>query len=214
MRNKKFTALLLASLLSLSLVFLGCGKKVTAQECAQVLWDINVKFDTSNVSKLNAKEEDVQALLEKSKKEEKVNLKNTYTAAGLTVTDEQIDQIYTGVVNAVGKTNVKVEEVSNDGQTADIKYITTYVDEGKLDKKASEEAFAMVQALNLTSQKEALEKLSEVYMANLLNELKNVSISGETKEKVYKFVKKDKIWLPEDQEKFAEDITKLVTNQI
>lgn len=214
MRNNKFTALLLVTLLSLGLMFSGCSKKVTAQESAQVLWDINVKYDTSNVSKLNAKEEEVQASLEKNKNQEKINLKNTYKAAGITVTDEQIDQIYTAVVEAVGKTTVKVEELSNDGQAAEIKYITTYIDEAALDKKASDEAFSNVQALNINSQKEAMEKLSEVYIDNLLNELKNVTISGETKEKVYKFVKKDNIWLPEDQEKFAEDITKLVTNQI
>ena len=40
MKNKKFTALVLITMLLLSCVVTGCGKKFTAKECAQIYWEI------------------------------------------------------------------------------------------------------------------------------------------------------------------------------
>ena len=65
MKNKKFTALLLVSILVLSCVVTGCGKQITPKECAQIWWEIAFN-DMSNVSKVNITEEQSKTILEKS----------------------------------------------------------------------------------------------------------------------------------------------------
>lgn len=213
MKNKKFTALLLLTMLLLSCVVTGCGNSITAKECAQIFWDMGVEYDTSNVSKLNRKEEDEKVNIEKVKETEKDTLKNAYTAQGLTVTDEQMAEFYNATLELFKKATVTIEEVSNDGKKAEIKYKTTYVDITKIATKASTEAVESVKTLGLTNQKEIKDKYSELVMKNLVNEVKNATFSEDTKERTYTFTKQDKIWVPDNQETFGKKLGELVSGQ-
>ena len=213
MKNKKFTALLLITMLLLSCVVTGCGKEFTAKESAQIYWELG-SGDTSNISKINMKEEDAKADIEKNKEEGIKTLKDAYAAKGLTATDEQIAKFYDVASELVKKATVTIEEVSNDGKTAQIKYKTTYIDAAKLGTKASNDAAESVKALGLTNQKEAMDKYSELLLENLVNEYKNATFSEDTKEKTYTFTKKDKIWVPEgDEKEFVKNLGGLVAGQ-
>src|SRR5471030_1779748 len=198
MKNEKFTALLLVSMLLLSFVVTGCGKDVTAQECSQVLWDINVKRDISSASKLNLKEEDAKASVDKDMIQAKEALKESFTDAQINFTDAQLEDVCNGLLEAYGKITVKIEEVSNDGKKAQIKYTTTYFDLSALDEKAANDALSSVQSSVLTDETQLTNKFSELYIQNLISELKNATISTDTKDKTYTFVKQGKVWIPED----------------
>ncbi|BCZ44942.1 DUF5105 domain-containing protein [Clostridium gelidum] len=213
MKNKKFTALLLITMLLLSCVVTGCGKEFTAKESAQIYWELG-SGDISNISKINMKEEDAKADIEKNKAEGIKTLKTQYAAQGLTSTDEQMTKILDAANELVKKATVTIEEVSNDGKAAQIKYKTTYVDMTKLGTKAGNDALESVKALGLTDQKQAMDKYSELSLENLANELKNATFSEDTKEKNYTFTKKDKFWVPEgDQKQFIQNLGQLVAGQ-
>lgn len=214
MKNKKFAILLLVTILLLSLIGTGCGKKVTAQECAQVLWDMDIKHDTSNISKLKLKEQDGKDAIDKDMKNAKDKLRQGFTVNQIKFTDAQLDDVCNALSDAYGKANVKIEEVSNDDKTAQIKYTTTYIDIGQLAKKASDDALTSVKSSGITDKSQAVDKFSELYIQNLITQLKNPAISTDTKDKTYKFVKKDNVWLPEDATTFGESLGQLVTNQI
>ncbi len=59
-----------------------------------------------------------------------------------------------------------------------------------------------------------MDKLSELYIQNLMTQLKNPAIITNTKDKTYKFVKKDNVWILENATTFGENLGQLVTNQI
>lgn len=213
MKNKKFTALLLVSILLLSCVFTGCGKEITPKECAQVWWEIAFN-DMSNVSKINITEEQSKTILEKSTEKNLSTLKTTFTSQGLIVTDEQIKEYFEAVTEASKKATVTIEEVSNDGKTSQVKYKTTYIDANKMATKAANEAVESVKALGLTNQKEAMTKYSELVIKNLITEFKNATFSEDTNEKTYTFTKKDKIWAPENQETLSIELGGLIAGKI
>lgn len=213
MKNKKFTALLLVSILVLSCVVTGCGKQITPKECAQIWWEIAFN-DMSNVSKVNITEEQSKTILEKSTEKNLSTLKTTFTSQGLTVTDEQIKEYFEAVIEASKKATVTIEEVSNDGKTAQVKYKTTYIDANKMATKAANEAVESVKALGLTNQKEAMAKYSELVIKNLITEFKNATFSEDTNEKTYTFTKKDKIWAPENQETLSTELGGLIAGKI
>jgi len=214
MKNKKNILLLLISMLLLSLTVTGCGKEVTAQECAQVLWDMNVKRDISNVSKIGLKEEDGKKVLNKDIKAAKDELTEIFTDAEMKFTDKQVEDVCSALLESYGKVNVKVEEVSNDGKKSEIKYTTTYFDLVTLDEKASTDAVKSIEGLGITNETEVANKFSELYIQNLIYEFKNVAVSKDTKEKTYTFLKEGMVWVPEDKTSFGTSIGQFITNQI
>ena len=214
MKNNKFIALLLTSILFLSLIVTSCSKEATAQECAQVLWDMNVRRDISNISKIGLKEEDGKAVLNNDIIEAKEELRETFVDAEMKFTDKQLEDVCNSLLESYNKITVKVEEVSNDGKKAEIKYTTTYFDLVTLDEKASNDAVKSSEELGLTNETEIINKFSELYIQNLIYEFKNVTVSTDTKEKTYTFLKKGTIWIPEDKTNFGTSIGQFITNQI
>jgi hypothetical protein len=214
MKNIKKISLLLTSILLLSLIITDCSKEVTAQECAQVFWDMNVKRDISNISKINLKEEDGKNDLNNDMRVAKEELKDIFTDAGMKFTDKQVEDVCNALLESYGKVTVKVEEVSNDGKSAKIKYTTTYFDLATLDEKASNDAYKVIDVLGITDETEILNKYSELYIQNLINEFKNVTINKNNKEKVYTFLKEGTVWVPEDRKNFGTSIGQFITNQI
>lgn len=214
MKNKKFTSLILVAMLALSLLVTGCGKKITSQESAQVLWDMNVKHDTSNVSKIGMKDEDAKKAIDNDMSKAKESLKTTFTQSQLKYTDAQLDDVCNALLTAYGKMTVKIDEVSNDGKKAQVKFNTTYIDLNAIDEKAANDALQKVQSSGITNQSEFMDKASEEYINNLVNALNNVTPSSDTKEKTYAFVKEGNTWLPEDKTNFGTSLGQLITNQI
>lgn len=214
MRNEKFISLILASILLLSLIVTGCSNKVTAQECAQVFWDMNVKRDISNISKINLNEEDGKNALTNDMKAAKEELKEIFIDAEMNFTDKQVEDVCNALLESYGKITVKVDEVSNDGKKAEIKYTATYFDLATLDERASTDAVSLIEVLGIKDETEVINKYSEFYIENLIHELKNSTVSTGTKEKTYTFLKAGLVWVPEDKANFGTSIGQFITNQV
>lgn len=213
MKNKKFTSMLLVAMLLLSCVVTGCGKSITPKECAQVWWELSFD-DTTNVSKLKMKEAEVKSQIEESNKKEISKLKRSFSAEGMTITDEQVKAFYNAMIEVSKKATVTIDEVSNDGKIAEVKYKSNYIDMNQIATKAIEDAIASVQELGLTSEKEIQNKYAELFMKNLTDGIKNAKFSDDTKEVTYKLTKKDGIWTPDNQEDLADKLNDLFLGEI
>jgi len=212
MKNKKFTALVLITMLLLSCVVTGCGKSITPKECAQVYWEIAM-YDSSNATKLNMKADEAKAECDKMIKSDKKKIKDSYTAQKLTVTDEQIDALFNAIVEASKKANITIDEVSNDGKKAEVKYKTTYIDMNQIVTKAQKDAQASAQASGITNQKELMAKYSELFMANYVDGIKNATFSKDTKEKTFTFTKTDKVWIADKKDTMGQELGGLFLGQ-
>ena len=126
----------------------------------------------------------------------------------------QYNVLHIFYLESYGKVTVKVEEVSNDGKKAQIKYTTTYFDLATLDEKASTDAVKSIEGLGITNETEVINKVSELYIQNLIYEFKNVTVSTDTKQKTYTFVKEGTVWIPEDKTNFGTSVGQFITNQI
>lgn len=212
MKNKKFTSLVLVMVLLLSCVVTGCGKSITPKECAQVYLEMAM-YDTSNATKLNMKVDEAKAKNDKMIESDKKKLKDAYTAQKLTVTDAQIDAFFNATTEVLKKASVTIDEVSNDGKKAEIKYKTTYIDMTKIATKAANDALATAQASGITNQKELMAKYSELFMGNLVDGIKNATFSTDTKEKTYTFTKTDKVWIADKQDTLGLELGALISGQ-
>lgn len=110
MKNRKSIILALVTVLLFSFAVMGCGSKATPKESAQILWDVKLKSDISNIKKLGGKEEDGQKLLDSSKQGEKQLLKTNLAKTGLKVTDDQLENVYNALMEACAKNTVTIEE--------------------------------------------------------------------------------------------------------
>ena len=214
MKNKKSIILTLITILLFSFVVIGCGEKVSPKESAQILWDVKINGDVSGIEKLGGKDDDGQKLLDASKKAEMQLLKTNMTASGLKVSDEQLESIYSAILEACNKNSVTIEEVSKSGDSAEVKIKCTYIDEVAIDEKAADDAVNAVQNLGITNESELLKKGTELYIDNLINGLKNAEVSSDTVEKTFAFKKDGNgYWMPDSPSDYITNIAKMATNQ-
>lgn len=212
MRTKKKILLALISVLAFSLLMVGCGTKATPTESAQIYWDALVKNDTANVEKVNLADEDVQKFIDNSFTKTKNELKLMLSKSGLSITNEQCDKLVQDVYDLGKKATVKVEEVSNDGKTAEIKYTVNYIDLNSTIQEAQTETVSEIKSLGLANTPSAQTKIMEIYLNKISDKLQLSEPSSQTVEETVKFVKNKNVWNPEDVENFASKVINMPSN--
>ncbi|MBU5483442.1 DUF5105 domain-containing protein [Clostridium sp. MSJ-11] len=212
MKKGRKSLLLSLVLIVISIMVIGCSSKpkVAADETAKILFDFYIKGDQEALAKIKLPKEQIEEISKIQKDETMKTIKNNFAVAGLKVSDAQVNEIYTARASALKKLSAETEIVSENDESADVKLKTTYINEIALDEKAATNAIQEVEKLNITNQEEILNKLTEVYIKNLINEYKNVQPSSDLKEQTFKFEIKEKTWLPQDIETFSMGIVKLV----
>ncbi|MCY6960282.1 DUF5105 domain-containing protein [Clostridium brassicae] len=211
MKKVKKSLVVLMCLLFIPVMLLGCSNKpkVSAEETAKILFNFYIKGDESGLSKISMPEDKVKELSEFHKKTIKNGIKNEFLKEGLTLKDDQLEQIYNARIDALKKVTVTTEKISEDDKEAEVKIKSTYFNEGKLNEDAAKAAIEEVKKLKLTNQKEALDKLLDAYVKKAKEAYKNVKPSTDTKEKTFKFNIVEKVWMPKDMNKFATEIGSL-----
>lgn len=209
MKNKKFLSMLMVVVLMMSFAITGCGKKIEPKEAAQVWWEIAFN-NTANVSKINLKESDATAAIEKEKQEVVDELKTQFSAQGISFSDDKFTELYNALIDTSKKANVTIEEVSNDGKTAEVKFTSNHIDYAGIITQATTDALESIQASGMTDPNEAKDKYMELYMENLINGIKNAKFSDDTKTLNYKLTMKDNVWQPDSADDFSDKITNLV----
>ncbi|WP_315118395.1 DUF5105 domain-containing protein [uncultured Clostridium sp.] len=212
MKKGKKSLVLSLMLLVISIMVIGCSSKpkVAADETAKILFDFYIKGDQESLEKIKLSKDQIAEIAKIQKDETMKTLKNNFIVAGLKVSDDQINEIYTARASALKKLSAETEIVSENNESVDVKLKANYIDEVAIDEKAATDAVQEVEKLNITNQEEILNKLTDVYIKNLIKEYNNVQPSSDLKEQTFKFDIKEKIWMPQDMDAFSKGIANLV----
>ena len=217
---KKLIVMITMLALGSGLALTGCGKDEVAppKTAAKAFYDLYVLTDSTEIIKLGLTEDEAKTILDAQRNAVKQATKKNFTTAGLSIDDAKLNEIVDAQFAALKKLSAEIEEVSVNGDTAEVKITTKYVDIAGADQKACDDAEAQVLALNLTSQSEALKKFAEIYSQNIIDNFKAVDPSTDTKNETYTFKKmtynvggKNKdIWAPQDANAFGASLGKLI----
>lgn len=213
MKNKKTIILVIAQMLALCFMMVGCGNKTTPEEYAKIFWDFKLKQDTTNVSKLGFTEEESQEIIDNAKKAEKEDLKSMLSEiTEADFLDSQIDQIYEKYIEALSKNEVTVERVSKSKDTSEVKIITTYIDITTMIFDSKNKTYEDVNEMRLKTDEGIQYNIASIFTKYFTEELEKVEISSEKAEKSFKFVLKDGgCWIPEDSQEFMVSIGEMST---
>ena len=137
---KKIATLLLTTFM-LSIAMVGCGEKIESPELVtESYYDLIVYGDTSKLESMGLGSDDVDTLKEEIQTQLKTQTKNNFTASGLKITDEQLENVVNAQNEAMKKISCTVEPVSSDKQTAVVTLKTNYLNITEADEKAANEA--------------------------------------------------------------------------
>ncbi|MCY6960284.1 DUF5105 domain-containing protein [Clostridium brassicae] len=208
MKKVKKSLVVLICLLFIPVILIGCSNKpkVSADETAKILFNFYVKGDKNDLSKISMPKDKIEELSKFQKDTIIKEIRNGFLKEGLTLKNDQLEQIYKARLEALKKVTATTEKISENDKEAEVKVKATYFDEGKVSEKAMTDAVKEVEKLKLTNRQEIVSKLLDVYVKNLKVEYQNVKPSTDVKEGTYKFIIKEKVWVPQDIKKFASDI--------
>ncbi|NMM62343.1 DUF5105 domain-containing protein [Clostridium sp. P21] len=212
MKNMKKSAAILMSLLMIPLMLMGCKPKVAPDETSKTLVEFAIKGDQSGLSKIGVSQTEINDAAKAEKDEFIKEIKSAFTTSGLNVTDAQVNEIYKAIIDDFKKVTVTSQIASQSDKTAEVKLKSTYFDLEGIFTKAANNAVAQFENSGITDERELKTKVTDAYIKNIIAELKNAK-PGEAKEKTFKFVIKDKVWLPENESQFFSDVAKLVSGQ-
>ncbi|NKF06640.1 DUF5105 domain-containing protein [Clostridium gasigenes] len=213
MKNLKKNLIILMIIFMFPTLLVGCKTKVTSAESAKIWFDTVIKGVTSDLSSIGATEDEVSTLKDLQESTYKKELKNGFEISGLKIEDAQVDQIFKAYMDALNKVSVTTEVVSEKGESSEVKISSTYINSVALSEKAGTDAVNEFKNSTITNQEELTNKMSEVFINNLIKEFKNAVPSDSPKELTSTFIIKDKIWVPENEVEFGEAVAKLATGQ-
>ncbi|SFD35790.1 hypothetical protein [Clostridium uliginosum] len=215
-KAKRILPLLLTTLLFSCVILTGCGKKeIKAVESAQILFDLYVKQDTTNVEKITLTKEEADSVIKVEKQAIKGLISNNFENYKVTITDEELDSIVEKQLTAMSKITPEIELVSEKDGISEVKVKSKYIDLVGADEKAVDDAIKKFKNSGITDETELLTKMKNEYLKNIINELDNIQVSEDTKEETYKF-KKDKrsnVWIPKNLVEFELGICDLIQKQ-
>lgn len=212
MRKTKRSLLIFISMILISMMMVGCSSKpkVTADETAKIMYNFYFKGDKEGLAKVKLEATEAEEISKLQKETAIITMRNNFKVAGMAVNDQQIEEVYNARMEGFKKLTVNAEVVSQDDENAEVKVKSTYFNEIEINKKASDSAIEEVKKLNLTNEKEALDKYANIYLKNIVEAYKTVEPSQDTKEATFKFVNKEKTWVPEDSVRFGSGLANLI----
>lgn len=210
-KNNKIAMSLLSALL-FSVMLAGCQPKVTTtpDAAAKIYFNAIVKENKSEISKINVTDSEADKHIKGQKDKTCKEIKDDFTKEQISITDEQVQNLYNSLRQAFKKTSVTASVVSQDDKSAKVKVKSNYFDLTAEYSKAQTAAIAKVKSENLTDEVEARKQLVNEYINNVVEQLKNASPSNETKEKTFNFVLKNNTWVAEDTDNISQDFYDLI----
>lgn len=233
MKNKiKFITLLLTTMLSACL-FTGCGtKEITAEESAQMFFNLAAHQDDTQMRELlgdNMSEFDI--IVSDEVNNAKETAKSMLSSSDITLSDEELNKFVDALLYAMHQQECReviVESEDKDFNTVDLTLKVSYVD-----------LISLCEEVSITLQDELEDKVSGLsyldidfdalqnefmkdYFAAVTEKLNNCE-AGEDTLNIYTTFKKEKykngfmsnleVWVPENSTKFGEEVGVTVLGQ-
>ena len=213
---KKFISLVLL-VMTFSITALGCSPKkdISAEQTTQALYNLYVKADGEESKELGIFDEDIDSILESQKDNSISSARLSFVGSGLTITDEDLEEIYNLQVEALRKLTPTISIESETEEEIIINLSTNYVNATESTTKAAEDAIAKATESEITSRSE----VSKLFIDNLLESLSSLEPSSETVEASFEFIKEKttidnkeiEIWIPKDSMSFAKELVSMTT---
>ena len=140
-------------------------------------------------------------------------IRDNFSASGLEIDDETIEEICQARIDALAKMEATAEVTSEEGAHAVVTLSTTYFDEVELDTDAAYAAREAADAAGFTDYDEYLNFLMEHYTQNLIDGYHAVIPSEDTKDITVECTIIDNTWLPEDMASFGGQLGAVVAGQ-
>lgn len=216
-KNKKIILTLLITLLTASMMLVGCTKeKATVEESAKIIFNLYIDGDTSNMDKIGLTTAQGEDIVKQQKSATKATMQTSLAQSGLQFTDADIEKVCTAEANARKKIKIaSAEKISGDKKTAKIKIKTPYIDYAKLSQAVSTDVIAKIKKFTETSTDVRLKKASDLFVTEMVDAMDKATASSDTKEETFTFTFRDKenVWLPENTVTFGAGVGKLVVGQ-
>lgn len=191
----------------------GCKAKpkVSADESAKIIFNFVVKGNKAGMDKIYGDNKDYAKIRDEVKNEYVTALSKNAKNSNLSITDKQAENIYDSLMSALKKTKVSAEVKSETDKTAQVKVKTTYCDMKKATGAAVLATSKSFKPKKAASAKKIMQIFVDNYVDNLVKELNQYKVTNKTKEQTFKFVLKDKVWVPADEKAYYNGIMQLVT---
>lgn len=200
---------ILAIMLLIPVILIGCKPKVEADQSAKILADFFIKNNSSEINKLGDSKSSVYLSMESQKSQFKKGFKDGFQkSSGMALDDAKVDEFYKAYINAMNKINITTKKISESDKTAKVNVKVTYIDFKTI-------IFTGVsKVLDLEGSGKSEQELSKEYIDNVIKELNNAKPSTKTKEKTFDFVVKDNAWVPQNKSAFSKELLNLSLGDI
>ncbi|OPJ65073.1 DUF5105 domain-containing protein [Clostridium oryzae] len=213
-KTKNILALLLITFM-IPVIAIGCKAKpkVGPDESAKAFYNYIIKSDSKGLTKIYGNKKDYDGIRDSIKKEYISGLKSSNKSSGIAMTDGQAESIYNSLMSALSKASVTTQVKSKNDKTAQVKVKSQYVNVPKTLGKVVQETTKNFRPGKTADKNKIMKKFVNSYVKNLVSELKKAKPSSDMKEKTFKFVLKDNVWLPANESGYGSDIMKMVVGQ-
>ncbi|MBN7573146.1 DUF5105 domain-containing protein [Clostridium sp. 2-1] len=181
-------------------------ESISPKESAEVLWNLVIKEDSSGMEKLGYSKAFGERIIKNINKNDFKTFKKESGQSGISLSDDQLQGMITALRSAISKNSVNFEEVSKTDNSAQVKVSSTFIDRDQISK----DAVNITTSQALSNGIRDKQKLTEAYVANLIDSINKGQISSTTAENTFSFTKVGNIWLPSDTTNYTESISKMV----
>ncbi|NRV85561.1 hypothetical protein [Clostridium beijerinckii] len=181
-------------------------ESISPKESAEVLWNLVIKEDSSGMEKLGYSKAFGERIIKNINKNDFKTFKKESGQSGISLSDDQLQGMITALRSAISKNSVNFEEVSKTDNSAQVKVSSTFIDRDQISK----DAVNITTSQALSNGIRDKQKLTEAYVANLIDSINKGQISSTTTENTFSFTKVGNIWLPSDTTNYTESISKMV----
>lgn len=181
-------------------------ESISPKESAEVLWNLVIKEDSNGMEKLGYSKAFGERIIKNINKNDFKTFKKESGQSGISLSDDQLQGMITALRSAISKNSVNFEEVSKTDNSAQVKVSSTFIDRDQISK----DAVNITTSQALSNGIRDKQKLTEAYVANLIDSINKGQISPTTTENTFSFTKVGNIWLPSDTTNYTESISKMV----
>ena len=193
MKRSKKIITVLVSILMLTTMLIGCGgPKITPEESTNIVLEIIIKGDNSNLDKVGITQEEFNDI----RKSMEDSMMSVFDSSGISIKDETKTNLLNSFLEGMKKVEYEVSTTSEDKKQAIVEVKLKGMDMTKI----SQDLAADVQAYASQNPQLTQEELIEYTFTKEAELIKNAPIKDEAKSINITFTNENNIWTPNESD--------------
>lgn len=177
-------------------------RSYTPEESMKVYVDATVMRENADTVDFIGSEEEKESLYIKGKIKIKNIIIDELKNQGVNVSDNQIEKIYKAILKAINKINFRIEKVSEQQNSAEVKVIYNPLDFSNVESAI--EQYAQEESKGAVLRDE--DDVKDIAINALIRYYEEVNVSSDICESTFKMHKEGKKWVLDDEEAFKKEI--------